>query len=274
MNHYHHRSITVATLIAASCFALGTAQAQTIPGLPEPGFVMYGSVTNTGGNVPLSGLGVVWRIAGPTGAATNAATFVSVNGQVFYLVRMPFETRSTPGTPSFTPTPGTLELTAASSAYSRSATVNGSNATLQGSASFSFGRVDNGKVERINLPVNLPPETFAQWALRIFGNSGINPNADADGDGANNFAEYKAGTDPLSNQSAFKFIEVLPAQPGGIQVRWSSIAGRAYTLERSSNAQSNYTPVASTIWATGSATAFTDATATGTGPFFYRLRLN
>ena len=52
-----------------------TTMAQSIPGLPEPGFVMYGSVTNTSGNAPLSGLGVVWRVAGPTGAATNAATF-------------------------------------------------------------------------------------------------------------------------------------------------------------------------------------------------------
>ena len=261
-------------LLTAAVSSALCAQAQSIPGLPEPGFVMYGSVTNTSGNVSLPGLGVVWRVAGPTGAATNAATFVFVNGQAFYLVRVPFETRSIPGTPSFTPTPGALELTAAYSAYSRSATVNGSNATLQGSASFNFGRVDNGRVERLNLLVNLPPETFAQWAQRIFGNSNIDPNADGDGDGANNFAEYKAGTDPLSNQSAFKFIEVLPAQPGAIQVRWSSIAGRAYTLERSSNAQSNYTPVASTIWATSSATAFTDATATGTCPFFYRLRLN
>lgn len=269
----NHVPTRAAVLTAASLFLMATS-AQSIPGLPEPGFVMYGTVTGSGGSPPLSGVAVAWRVAGPNGSVNPTATFVAVNGQPFYLVRVPFETRSIPGAPAFASTPGTLELTPSPTTYTRSATVNGATATLQGAATFTFGRADNGKVERVNLVVDLPSETFAQWAQRVFGTSDIDPEADADQDGASNFAEFKAGTDPLSSQSAFKFVEVVPASHAGIIVRWSSIVDRSYTLERSAHAESGYAPVALRIQATSDLSSFVDSTAAGPGPFFYRLRLD
>ena len=37
-----------------------------------------------------------------------------------------------------------------------------------------------------------------QWELYYFGHIGVDPNADADGDGLTNLEEYQSGTDPLT----------------------------------------------------------------------------
>jgi hypothetical protein len=164
-------------------------------------------------------------------------------------------------------------LTSATTTYTRSATVNGINATLQGSATFTFGSADRGRIERINLVANVPRETFADWALRIFGTSSVDPNADPDHDGASNLQEFLAGTDPLSAQSVFKMINIQPAQPGGIIIQWSSVVGQTYMIERSSTVGTNYVQLGTPMKAVDTTAQYVDSTATGPGPFFYRLKL-
>ena len=249
------------------------ARSQTIPGLPEPGLAMYGAITTSNGSRPSTGSGVLWRVATGTAAITNPATIVSINNQVFYIHRVPFETRNIPGTTAFTATPNTLELTAANTTYTRSATVNGTNATLQGAGTFNFGvaNADRGRIERLDLVANVPPETYADWALRMRV-SPTDPNGDPDHDGASNYQEYLAGTDPLSAQSAFKFLAIQPALPSGILIQWSSVAGKTYTVQRSGVAGTNYTQLGWPITATTNSSQYYDPTATGTGPYFYRLK--
>jgi hypothetical protein len=211
---------------------------------------------------------------------------VYINNQCFYIARVPFETRAIVGVSPFTATPNTLELTTASTTYSRAASVNDTTnlVTITYSSrvprpygTFPFGGSDRGSIERADLSVNLPiaSETFAQWALRFFGSSNIDPNADPDHDGATNVQEYQAGTDPTSNQSLFKFVSIQPALQGGIMIQWSSVTNKSYFIDRA-EALNATTPLFTTvacIGATGPTTSYHDSTATGTGPYFYRLRV-
>lgn len=69
------------------------------------------------------------------------------------------------------------------------------------------------------------------WDIEHFGGTGVSgPSDDPDGDGANNLAEYAAGTDPNNASSVFKPL-ALDAIAGGCRFRFSSVPGRLYQIE-------------------------------------------
>jgi hypothetical protein len=240
-------------------------------GIPEPGLVMYGAVTNANGAVPPTGAAAAWRITTGASVVTNAATAVNVNGQSFYVFQVPFETRSIAGLPAFTPSPNTFELVATSNSYTRSATVNGIAATVVGSTSFAFGAADRGRVERVDLLVNIPGNTFADWLASHGLPANTDPNADPLHKGMTYYQQYIAGTDPRDPNSVFKLIGIKPGQPSGIVIQWDSVAGKAYNILRSTLGPTNFTLVSSNLPGTGGITSFQDPTAAGQGPYFYRL---
>jgi subtilisin family serine protease len=109
------------------------------------------------------------------------------------------------------------------------------------------------------------------WELQHFGHINVDPNADPDGDGLSNYGEFVAGTDPNSASSSFHMSNPMPAS-GGFQVTWSSVPGKAYTVE--------YTPDLTTTWLTlqpnvaasgGATTSWLDTTAAGQTKRFYRV---
>ena len=55
-------------------------------------------------------------------------------------------------------------------------------------------RIDPGALDSNGLPI--------AWELMNFGTTGINPNADPDGDGVSNIQEYLADTRPLKIRAA------------------------------------------------------------------------
>ena len=112
------------------------------------------------------------------------------------------------------------------------------------------------------------------WRLRYFGsinNVLSQATADADGDGATNWQEYKAGTDPNDANSVLR-LKSNAGLPQECVVRWPSVAGRQYVIERAASLYSPaWTPV-STNSGTGLDLEFRDASG-GTASRFYRVRL-
>ena len=114
------------------------------------------------------------------------------------------------------------------------------------------------------------------WRLRYFGSVSAllaGANADADGDGHSNLAEYKTGTAPNDSLSVLRLLSKRAADAApGLAVRWPSVAGKRYVIERSGSLfGATWVPV-STNTGTGSNMEFVDPD-TSTSARFYRVRM-
>ena len=96
---------------------------------------------------------------------------------------------------------------------------------------------------------------------------------DTDGDRMGDNAERRAGTDPLS-ASSYLSTEIIETG-AGIVIRWPSVAGKKYRLDRSTDLASDAftTTVKTNIVATPAQNVYTDSTAAVIGPWFYRLKV-
>jgi len=68
---------------------------------------------------------------------------------------------------------------------------------------------------------------------------GLNPlvndaSADPDGDGFTNLQEYQAGTDPTNSASAFRIIDIQPADEDML-ITWTAVGGKRYVLQTATN---------------------------------------
>jgi len=95
---------------------------------------------------------------------------------------------------------------------------------------------------------------------------------DPDGDGLNNWKEWRADTNPTDALSALRMITVTNGTPGA-QVTWQSVPTRYYWLECATNIamSSPFSMLATNIAGQAGMTTFMDTTAIGPGPFFYRV---
>ena len=59
------------------------------------------------------------------------------------------------------------------------------------------------------------------WELAYFGVTGVDPNADPDGDGVSNFLEHLDGTDPTNPNSVRPRLNIPTSIPGGTLQRGS-----------------------------------------------------
>jgi hypothetical protein len=80
------------------------------------------------------------------------------------------------------------------------------------------------------------------WELLNFGHTGVNPNADPDGDGMSNLQEYLAGTNPNDLNSNLE-ITYFSSLPGGTQatVTWETVPTRYYYLQKRLTLNANTT---------------------------------
>ena len=112
---------------------------------------------------------------------------------------------------------------------------------------------------------------FIGW-LRQYGlpTDGSVDYADSDHDGMNNWQEWVCGTNPTDALSVLRMVSAQPTSTNAT-VTWQSVAGINYFLQRSTNLTVPSTLMATNIIGQAGTTTYADATATGAGPFFYRV---
>ena len=112
------------------------------------------------------------------------------------------------------------------------------------------------------------------WRMRYFGtvyNYLSVSNADADGDGYDNWHEYVAGTDPTDPASRLVVAPNTGTQTQSGSIQWPSVVGKQYVVLRSPTLfPAAWTPVAN-LTGTGSTMEFDDSTAAK--GFFYRVQV-
>jgi hypothetical protein len=100
-------------------------------------------------------------------------------------------------------------------------------------------------------------------------------NNDADTDDSSNFSEYWAGTDP-TNALSFFAVDMSYSNHAGsssVVLSWSSIPNRTYGVWRSTSIGGGFTKIQSALPTTPPENSFEDLTATGSGPYFYRVEV-
>ena len=113
------------------------------------------------------------------------------------------------------------------------------------------------------------------WRLLWFGtvsNALSAADADPDGDGASNWEEYVAGTNPNDPASVFQFLPGTSFAPSSFTLQWPSVVNKHYTVQCSSGlSPGNWTTLASNILGNGQTMQWTDSNAAGKARFYRAL---
>jgi len=140
---------------------------------------------------------------------------------------------------------------------------------LDGNPRIVGGTVDMGAYEFESPRSILSYAWLQQYGLPTDGSVDF---ADPDGDGLNNWQEWRCGTDPKNALSALRLLSAVPAGTN-VALTWQSVPGVSYCLERGTSltAPASFTPVATDIPGQPGTTSCLDTNASGAGPFFYRV---
>jgi hypothetical protein len=110
------------------------------------------------------------------------------------------------------------------------------------------------------------------WRLLWFGtvsNMVSAANADPDGDGASNWAEYVAGTNPNDATSVFKFAAGGTYAPSAFSLQWPSVINKHYSVQARYNLTTgDWYTLATNIVGTGQVIQWTDNSASGKSEFY------
>ena len=140
---------------------------------------------------------------------------------------------------------------------------------LGGNPRIFGGTVDIGAYE-----FQAPASIISYAWLEQFGlpTDGSADFADTDGDGLNNWQEWRCGTEPTNRLSVLQLLP--PARVGNdVIVTWESVPGQSYFLEQSRTLrpQPCFEPLARNIAAQGGTTTYTHTNAAGGDARFYHI---
>src|ERR1051325_11729804 len=113
------------------------------------------------------------------------------------------------------------------------------------------------------------------WEQTYFGQlTGVNPSADADHDGTSNLTEWLAGTVPTNAASCLRLVAPKMTITNTPLIRWPSVAGKTYRLERATNLLTGFNSLVRTnIAATPPTNSEVDTVILTGKARFYRIRL-
>ena len=142
-------------------------------------------------------------------------------------------------------------------------------ACIAGQHRLTGGTVDIGAFEFQSANLGEFTGWLYQYKLPTDGSADF---IDSDSDGINNWQEWKAGTIPTNAASLLKMSSPSNSV-SGVTVKWQSVAGVNYYLQRSTNlsAQPAFSSIQSNIVGQAGSTSYMDTTATSGGPYFYRV---
>lgn len=98
-------------------------------------------------------------------------------------------------------------------------------------------------------------------------------NVDSDGDSMNNYAEYRAGTDPNDQTSRLQLV-ISRRAGGAAELMWNSVARRTYSMLTASDSSGTFELEMAGITATPPFNSYTNITLTNVWSRFYRLRVD
>jgi hypothetical protein len=216
--------------------------------------------------------------AGGDGTLTNCIVYFNIapayanyySGSVHYCCTIPY---SPTGPGNFTNDP--VFANPAAGDYhlqSNSPCINsGTNSCVTGTTDLDGnprrvgGPVDIGAYE-YQTPVNDVPYLWF-WKYKIAADNG-----DPDGDGANNWQEWRADTIPTNALSVLRMVSVVKGTIG-LNVTWQSVSTRKYYLERATNFGQvpSFQSIATNIAGASGTKTYPNNSATGAGPYFYRV---
>lgn len=140
---------------------------------------------------------------------------------------------------------------------------------LDGLPRVAGGTIDFGAYE-----FQTPASTISYAWMQRYGLA-ISPNvdtADPDGDGSDNFAEWRAGTDPTNALSILK-LDILNSGSAGVTLSWLGASSRVYSIERSYGlgTRPGFGVLQSNLFGFRDTMTITDTNTPGLGPYAYRV---
>lgn len=140
---------------------------------------------------------------------------------------------------------------------------------FDGNPRIAGGTVDIGAYEFQTPASVISYAWIQQYGLPINGSTDY---ADPDGDGMNNWQEWRADTIPTNPLSALRMLSPT-GNVSGVTVSWQSMGTRSYWVERATNltVQPAFSTIATNLPGQAGTKTYTDSSAVGPGPFFYRV---